>query len=148
MTENPSILHYMEDFVLAGVGGAGRALAFGGKSRGAHNIIFYIDLGEAQSLENLNQFKPEKGAFFANATPLETSLLHLQQSQSQLPSFDFAISTKKSPSVIIGTWYCPSVFIRENARLREQMRRSILYKMTLEQQWEEIYTWKLKHGQF
>ncbi|XP_065880126.1 bifunctional 3-dehydroquinate dehydratase/shikimate dehydrogenase, chloroplastic-like [Euphorbia lathyris] len=26
--------------------------------------------GEAQSFENLNQFKPEKGAFFANATPL------------------------------------------------------------------------------
>ncbi|XP_065854696.1 uncharacterized protein [Euphorbia lathyris] len=62
--------------------------------------------------------------------------------RTQLPSFDFPISTKKSPSVLVGTWYCPFVFIRENARIREQMRRSMLYKMTLEQHWEEIYTWE------
>lgn len=32
-------------FVLAGAGGAGRALAFGAKSRGARVIIFDIDFG-------------------------------------------------------------------------------------------------------
>ncbi|WCJ38307.1 Shikimate dehydrogenase (NADP(+)) [Euphorbia peplus] len=68
-------------FVLAGAGGAGRALAFGAKSRGSRIIIFDIDferakgladavLGEAQPFENLDSFKPKKGAVFANATPL------------------------------------------------------------------------------
>lgn len=32
-------------FVLAGAGGAGRALAFGAKSRGARVVIFDIDYG-------------------------------------------------------------------------------------------------------
>jgi shikimate 5-dehydrogenase len=32
-------------FVLAGAGGAGRALAFGAKSRGARVLIFDIDFG-------------------------------------------------------------------------------------------------------
>lgn len=32
-------------FVLAGAGGAGRALAFGAKSRGARVVIFDIDFG-------------------------------------------------------------------------------------------------------
>ncbi|KAF2313735.1 hypothetical protein GH714_013047 [Hevea brasiliensis] len=58
----------------------------------------------------------------------------------QLPSFNFPISSRSSSSVIVGTWYCPFVFIREEARIREQMKRSMLYKMTLEQHWEEIYS--------
>lgn len=37
-------------FVLVGAGGAGRALAFGAKSRGARLIIFDIDLGVYQLL--------------------------------------------------------------------------------------------------
>ncbi|THF96986.1 hypothetical protein TEA_010603 [Camellia sinensis var. sinensis] len=68
-------------FVLVGAGGAGRALAFGAKSRGARVVIFDIDFdrakslalavsGEAQPFENLVSFQPEKGAILANATPL------------------------------------------------------------------------------
>ena len=34
-----------KQFVLAGAGGAGRALAFGAKSRGAQLVIFDIDFG-------------------------------------------------------------------------------------------------------
>ncbi|XP_043722523.1 bifunctional 3-dehydroquinate dehydratase/shikimate dehydrogenase, chloroplastic-like isoform X2 [Telopea speciosissima] len=70
-----------KQFVLAGAGGAGRALAFGAKSRGARIIIFDIDYerasslahsvsGEAQPYEDIVKFCPEKGGILANATPI------------------------------------------------------------------------------
>ncbi|KAF3454389.1 hypothetical protein FNV43_RR04836 [Rhamnella rubrinervis] len=68
-------------FVLVGAGGAGRALAFGAKSRGARIVVFDIDYDRAKSLacdlksevrrfEELVNFHPERGAILANATPL------------------------------------------------------------------------------
>jgi 3-dehydroquinate dehydratase/shikimate dehydrogenase len=68
-------------FVLVGAGGAGRALAFGAKSRGAKVLIFDIDFGrakslaeavsgEARSFEELVNFQPERGSILANATPI------------------------------------------------------------------------------
>ncbi|WVY94183.1 hypothetical protein V8G54_033271 [Vigna mungo] len=68
-------------FVLVGAGGAGKALAFGAKSRGARLVIFDIDFdrakslacavsGEAQPYKELVNFEPEKGAILANATPI------------------------------------------------------------------------------
>ncbi|KAL1313067.1 hypothetical protein HN51_039640 [Arachis hypogaea] len=68
-------------FVLVGAGGAGRALAFGAKSRGARIVIFDIDFDRAKSLasavfgealhyKDLAIFQPEKGAILANATPI------------------------------------------------------------------------------
>ncbi|TKY61439.1 Bifunctional 3-dehydroquinate dehydratase/shikimate dehydrogenase [Spatholobus suberectus] len=68
-------------FVLVGAGGAGKALAFGAKSRGARLVIFDIDFdrakslacalfGEAQPFKELGNFQPEKGAILANATPV------------------------------------------------------------------------------
>ncbi|KAF8394499.1 hypothetical protein HHK36_020709 [Tetracentron sinense] len=68
-------------FVLVGAGGAGRALAFGAKSRGARVVIFDIDYerakslahsvsGEAHRYEEISNFRPEKGAILANATPV------------------------------------------------------------------------------
>ncbi|OMO55297.1 Dehydroquinase class I [Corchorus olitorius] len=68
-------------FVLVGAGGAGRALAFGAKNRGARVIVFDIDFerakslacavsGEARPFEEMYDFQPEKGAILANATPL------------------------------------------------------------------------------
>ncbi|XP_057812525.1 bifunctional 3-dehydroquinate dehydratase/shikimate dehydrogenase, chloroplastic-like isoform X2 [Salvia miltiorrhiza] len=70
-----------KQFVLVGAGGAGRALAFGAKIRGARVVIFDIDLGRAKSLaaavsaealpfDDLLAFRPEKDAILANATPL------------------------------------------------------------------------------
>ncbi|XP_075659468.1 bifunctional 3-dehydroquinate dehydratase/shikimate dehydrogenase, chloroplastic-like [Castanea sativa] len=70
-----------KQFVLAGAGGAGRALAVGAKSRGARVVIFDIDFeraktlahevsGEARPFEEVFNFHPEKGAILANATPL------------------------------------------------------------------------------
>ncbi|KAF9669378.1 hypothetical protein SADUNF_Sadunf14G0101400 [Salix dunnii] len=69
-------------FVLIGAGGAGRALAFGAKSRGARVIIFNRDYeeraralakavsGEALPYESLDKFRPENGMILANASAI------------------------------------------------------------------------------
>ncbi|KAF5199225.1 Shikimate dehydrogenase (NADP(+)) [Thalictrum thalictroides] len=68
-------------FVLAGAGGAGRALAFGARSRGACIVVFDIDYerakslahsvsGEARPFEEIVNFSPPQGAILANATPI------------------------------------------------------------------------------
>ncbi|KAJ4727588.1 bifunctional 3-dehydroquinate dehydratase/shikimate dehydrogenase, chloroplastic-like [Melia azedarach] len=68
-------------FVLVGAGGAGRALAFGAKSRGARVIIFNRNFerakaladavsGEALPYECLHEFCPEKGMILANASAI------------------------------------------------------------------------------
>ncbi|MBA0846014.1 hypothetical protein Goarm_022513 [Gossypium armourianum] len=60
--------------------------------------------------------------------------------RKRLPSFDFPMYNKKSPSVVIGQWYCPFIFIREESRLRRQMKKSLFYTMTLEQWWQQIHS--------
>ncbi|KAL6013007.1 hypothetical protein ACLOJK_003497 [Asimina triloba] len=66
-------------FVLVGAGGAGRALAFGAKSRGARIVIFNRNYerakalaqavgGEARPFEEKDSFCPEKGMILANAS--------------------------------------------------------------------------------
>ncbi|PON57195.1 Pentafunctional AroM protein [Parasponia andersonii] len=66
-------------FVLVGAGGAGRALAFGAKDRGAQIVIFNRNYerakalasavsGEAFQFEYLNSFCPEEGMILANAS--------------------------------------------------------------------------------
>lgn len=61
--------------------------------------------------------------------------------RARLPDFNFSISNIRSPSVIVGRWYCPFAFVREKySGVKSQMRKSLLYSMTLEQCWEEIYS--------
>ncbi|KAL8166411.1 hypothetical protein V2J09_007910 [Rumex salicifolius] len=68
-------------FLVVGAGGAGRALAFGAKTRGSRIIVCDRDYDRAKSLaldvagdaipfEDVNNFQPEKGAILANATPV------------------------------------------------------------------------------
>ncbi|KAF6169043.1 hypothetical protein GIB67_038540 [Kingdonia uniflora] len=59
--------------------------------------------------------------------------------QKPLPDFNFPLSNKCSATVIAGKWYCPFVFVREEGRLKDQMKKTLFYEMTLEQRWEEIY---------
>ncbi|XP_049932749.1 uncharacterized protein LOC116250367 [Nymphaea colorata] len=63
--------------------------------------------------------------------------------RSKLPKFDFDVSKKRSEPVVVGEWYCPFIFIREFGGLdhpKAQMEQSFLYRMSLEQQWEEIFS--------
>ncbi|KAF7130783.1 hypothetical protein RHSIM_Rhsim10G0065900 [Rhododendron simsii] len=73
--------------------------------------------------------------------------LHVRETQGlnaslqlQLPPFDFSIYYKCSPLVVVARWYCPFVFVKEEAKVDYQVRRSLLYEMTLQQWWEEIYS--------
>ncbi|ONK69430.1 uncharacterized protein A4U43_C05F22810 [Asparagus officinalis] len=64
----------------------------------------------------------------------------------QMPDLNFPISTKYSPSLVVGKWYCPYVFVKEREGLEDQMKRSMFYEMTLEQFWEEIYSTENYNG--
>ncbi|CAK7326469.1 unnamed protein product [Dovyalis caffra] len=56
-----------------------------------------------------------------------------------LPDFNFPPSQKCSTPVVIGKWYCPFMFIKEGTVLKDQMKHSTYYEITLEQQWEQIF---------
>ncbi|XP_021763491.1 uncharacterized protein LOC110728152 [Chenopodium quinoa] len=43
-------------------------------------------------------------------------------------------------AVIVGRWYSPFLFLREEAKLWRHMKKSMFYEITLEQYWEEIYS--------
>ncbi|XP_056176163.1 uncharacterized protein LOC115673964 [Syzygium oleosum] len=60
-----------------------------------------------------------------------------------LPDFTFPISgNHPAPApVVVGKWYCPCVFVRDKAvKTQHQIKKSMFYKMTLEQKWEELHT--------
>ncbi|KAJ9561640.1 hypothetical protein OSB04_006800 [Centaurea solstitialis] len=99
-----------KQFVLVGAGGAGRALSFGAKSRGARVIVFDIDYDRAKSLalavsgealpfEQLTKFRPEKGAILANATPIG-----MHPSKDRIP---VAEETLRDYSVVFDAVYTP-----------------------------------------
>ncbi|KAI6706187.1 hypothetical protein NL676_009149 [Syzygium grande] len=63
--------------------------------------------------------------------------------RARLPDFTFPISGKHpAPApVVVGKWYCPCVFVREaGCEAKHQMNKSMFYKMTLQQNWEELHT--------
>ncbi|CAI9785329.1 unnamed protein product [Fraxinus pennsylvanica] len=64
----------------------------------------------------------------------------------RLPEFNFPLSCKSSEAVGVGKWYCPFMFIKEGA-LKDQVKRSMYYEMTLEQRWEQIFTRKNENNQ-
>ncbi|MQM18470.1 hypothetical protein Taro_051462 [Colocasia esculenta] len=53
---------------------------------------------------------------------------------------NFAISSPRSPAVIVGKWYCPFVFLKEDRPPKEQMKEFVFYEVTLEQFWEAVHT--------
>ncbi|KAL6969725.1 hypothetical protein U1Q18_029435, partial [Sarracenia purpurea var. burkii] len=60
--------------------------------------------------------------------------------RARLPELNF--------STVVGKWYCPFMFIKEGALgLSDQMKNTIFYEMTLEQRWEQIFTFKKDLGQ-
>ncbi|KAL5974464.1 hypothetical protein ACLOJK_031129 [Asimina triloba] len=60
--------------------------------------------------------------------------------RSRLPPFDFPISNNHSTSVVVGKWYVPFMFVKEDGiSLKDQVKQSVYYEMCLEQLWEEIH---------
>ncbi|XP_038891784.1 uncharacterized protein LOC120081171 [Benincasa hispida] len=71
--------------------------------------------------------------------PFEEALGLDSSSRQLLPDFNFPIFTTRSPPVVVGIWFCPFVFVRENSiSIRTQMKISPIYSLTLEQCWEEM----------
>ncbi|KAI4346785.1 hypothetical protein L6164_007653 [Bauhinia variegata] len=60
--------------------------------------------------------------------------------RAKLPNFNFPMSRRRSPPMVVGKWYCPFIFVREGKKVKQQMKKSMYYSMTLEQRWEEIFT--------
>ncbi|XP_027191943.1 uncharacterized protein [Cicer arietinum] len=60
--------------------------------------------------------------------------------RSKLPNFNFPLSNDCSESMVVGKWYCPFMFVKEGMKLKEQMKMSVFYELTLEQRWEKIFT--------
>ncbi|KAK8567456.1 hypothetical protein V6N13_105421 [Hibiscus sabdariffa] len=58
--------------------------------------------------------------------------------RARLPTFDFPLSCKSSEPVVVGKWYCPFIFIKDGTP-KDQMAKSMYYKMTLEQRWEQVF---------
>ncbi|KNA03013.1 hypothetical protein SOVF_213210, partial [Spinacia oleracea] len=84
---------------------------------------------DSKSLKNLNM---------GDAQGVDSSL------RAQLP--DFMSSQECSKSVVVGKWYCPFMFIKEG-RVKDQIKNSLFYVMTLEQRWERIFTVERSYGQ-
>ena len=59
--------------------------------------------------------------------------------RARLPNFDFPLHSKSSEPVVVGKWYCPFVFVKAEEGLRDQVKRSAYYEMTLEQESEQIF---------
>ncbi|ERM99524.1 hypothetical protein AMTRI_Chr10g230820 [Amborella trichopoda] len=62
--------------------------------------------------------------------------------RAQFPHMNFPISQKGSKIVTVGEWYSPFIFVKEKGGLdkpKKQLKESFYYKMSLEQQWEEIH---------
>ncbi|KAL1807819.1 hypothetical protein ACET3Z_024809 [Daucus carota] len=59
---------------------------------------------------------------------------------ARLPDLNFPLPHQSSKVVVIGKWYCPFMFIKDDMLTsRDQMANSVFYEMTLEQRWEQIF---------
>ncbi|XWS46730.1 hypothetical protein CRYUN_Cryun14cG0093100 [Craigia yunnanensis] len=97
-------------FALVGAGGAGRALAFGAKSKGARIVIFNRNYerakaladavsGEALPYECLENFCPEKGMILANASAvgMEPNPHQSPVSKEALRAYDLVFDAVYTP---------------------------------------------------
>lgn len=59
--------------------------------------------------------------------------------RTQLPNFNFSNSDQTSQVLVVGKWYTPFMFVKEDVNLRHQMETSTFYEITLEQRWDKIF---------
>ncbi|XP_039025190.1 bifunctional 3-dehydroquinate dehydratase/shikimate dehydrogenase, chloroplastic-like [Hibiscus syriacus] len=99
-------------FVLIGAGGAGRAMAFGAKYKGARIVIFNRNYerakaladavsGEALPYETLEKFRPETGAILANysAIGMEPNSDQSPVSKEALRAYDLVFYAVYTPRI-------------------------------------------------
>ncbi|XP_057744266.1 bifunctional 3-dehydroquinate dehydratase/shikimate dehydrogenase, chloroplastic-like [Arachis stenosperma] len=109
-------------FVLVGAGGAGRALAYGAKSRGARVVIFNRNFerakalahavsGEALPYEDLDRFSPQNNMILANA-----SSVGMEPKSNETP---IAKGALKAYEVVFDAVYTP-----RNTRLLQEAAES------------------------
>ncbi|KAM6548232.1 hypothetical protein CsatB_019908 [Cannabis sativa] len=48
------------------------------------------------------------------------------------------LNNDDSTTLIVGKWYCPFMFVEEVMKLKDQVKRSMFYEMTLEQRWVRV----------
>ncbi|KAL8530807.1 hypothetical protein ACS0TY_007733 [Phlomoides rotata] len=97
-------------FVLVGAGGAGRAMAFGARSRGARVVIFNRNFERAKSLavavsgeafpyECLHDFRPEQGMILVNASAvgMEPNIHQTPVSKAVLKSYELVFDAVYTP---------------------------------------------------
>ncbi|KAJ4844810.1 hypothetical protein Tsubulata_033472 [Turnera subulata] len=97
-------------------------------------------------------FLRTKGWGVYTSTPSEFQLTEAsglnRKLRACLPEFNFKLSEQSSsPTIVVGKWYCPFMFIKEGQLLKDQMKRSTYYEMTLEQQWVQIYYRENNHNE-
>lgn len=66
--------------------------------------------------------------------------------RARLPEFNFPLSYQSSETVEVGKWYSPFIFIRDGM-LRDQVKTSMYYEVTLEQRWEQIFACENNYGE-
>ncbi|CAA0828340.1 Protein of unknown function (DUF1262 [Striga hermonthica] len=78
-----------------------------------------------------------------------SSKLHLRECRGLIsnsilmeyrPELSSPLHSKRSTPVVLGRWYCPFVFVKEEKlTTREQMKESMVYELWLERWWEEVH---------
>ncbi|XP_047963498.1 uncharacterized protein LOC125208001 [Salvia hispanica] len=74
--------------------------------------------------------------------------LHLHEGAGLLPTpplgfpdRDLPLSARRSTPVVVGRWYCPCVMVKdEEMRAAEQMKKCMVYEVSLKQWWEQIHS--------
>ncbi|KAI9085745.1 hypothetical protein K1719_032351 [Acacia pycnantha] len=66
--------------------------------------------------------------------PLQEALGLNSSLRAQLHHFNFSSSHDHSEPVIVGKWYCPFMFVRDNGK------KTTFYEMTLEQKWVRFFS--------
>lgn len=56
------------------------------------------------------------------------------------PDRDLPLHSRRSTPVVVGRWYCPCVMVRDgDVGADDQMRKSMVYELSLKQWWEQIH---------
>ncbi|EPS73444.1 hypothetical protein M569_01316 [Genlisea aurea] len=73
---------------------------------------------------------------------IEAPGLHRPTNRMRVPfsQLDIPLQSKRSTPVVLGRWYCPFLFIKEeNLDVSDQMRKSFVYELSLKLWWERFY---------